>query len=143
MIFADAVATWSPGPLYMALQPYVITAFGIVFSALLTWLCAILQKRTGVIINQEARETIQAAALNAAGRVMAAQDDRFAGVKVPINSPLIADEIHILSTSAKSAIDQLGLTPDKVGQLIQGKIGQLQVQAQSVVTPVVIEPGLK
>lgn len=137
MIFADAIATWSPGPLYLAVQPYVLVAFGVVFSALFAWACALFQKHTGIVISENARNAIQTAASNAAGRIMASQDDKFATMKIDVTNPLIAQEIPVVTAAVKASVDQLGMTPERVGALIQGKVGQLQAQAQSVTAPTV------
>lgn len=125
-------ATWSPGPLYLALQPYVLTAFGIVFTALFGWACALFQKHTGIVVSENARQAVQTAAENAAGRIYAAGDAKVASIQIPVSSPLVQAEIPVVTAAVKSSVDQLGMTPERVGALIQGKIGLLQAQAQNV-----------
>jgi hypothetical protein len=140
MLFLDAAATWSAGDLYFALQPYILAAFGALMTAFLAWVSLLLKKWFGLTEDKATNDVIQQAALNAAGRILASQDDRFAAMKVSINSPLIAQEIPIVEAAIKATMDKAGVTPDKLAALIQAKIGQLQAQAQNVPPVVATEP---
>lgn len=134
-----ADTTWSPGSLYVSLEPYILSIFGAVFSILMTWALTIFQKRTGIAVSDSARADLQQSAMNAAGRIMASQEATFANIKLDVKSPLIAAELPKVQVSAQDAITRLGVTPDRVSALILGKVGQLQVSAQAT-APVVVVP---
>lgn len=142
-LFLDAatVVTAAPnttvtlGPVYAFLEPYILAAFGVIFSALLTWALAIFQARTGLAISSSARDAMNTAAMNAAGRILASQEATFAHATIDVHSPLIAAEIPKVEASMKDEIGHLGLTPDRIASLIQGKLGVLQAQAQSLPGP--------
>lgn len=131
--FADAApaTTIAILPWYQFAEPYILTVFGIVFSMLLTWALAQLQIRTGLHVSDQAKASVQQAAMNAAGRIVASQEGNVATLKIDLHSPLIAAEIPKLQASVGDAIAKLGMTPERVGDLIQGKLGQLQAQASS------------
>lgn len=139
MVLAASGTAWSPGWLYVQIQPFLLSAFGVIFSTLLGWLCLILQRKFNLSVSDSAKAELQQSAMNAAGRILASQDDNFAKMKIDVHSQVIADELPKVLTNAAGAIQTLGLTPDRVGALIQGKVGQLQAAAQStapVIAPV-------
>lgn len=140
---ATPAASWSPGPFYQALEPYLVSAAVAVFMGIFGWLAAIFQKHTGIQIVQKDRDAVQTAAMNAAGRVFQAGEGSIDKMTVAVTSPLIQAEIPIVTAAVKTSIDNLGMTPDRVGALITGKLGQLQAQAQSVTPPVVVVPEVK
>ncbi len=138
MLLLDAatVVTAAPnttvtlGPVYSFIEPYLLAAFGVVFSGLLGWALTIFQQRTGITIQADARAAINTAAMNAAGRIMASQDPNFANAKVDVKSPLIAEELPKVGAYVESQIKSLGYTPEHVADLITAKVGILQAQAQ-------------
>lgn len=123
-------------PIYQFAEPYILTAFGVVVSILLSWGLAQLQTRTGIKVTADARERIQTAATNAAGRILAAQEGNLAHVSFPAGSPVIAAQVPKIEAAAADAVKHLGMTPERIGDLIAGKIGQLQAAATVTTTAV-------
>ena len=140
---ADSTTTVQVLPFYTLAEPYILTVFGLVFSALLTWALSQLQTRTGLHVSDQAKASVQQAATNAAGRILASQEGNVATLKFDVHSPLIAAEIPKLQVSVGDEIKTLGMSPDRVGDLIAGKIGILQSQTSqtTVVAPVVVPPA--
>lgn len=137
MMIADAATVWSPGDLYVAIQPFVKEVLMVLVSAGLAWIGKLLNDHFGITVDENARKAIQDAAANAAGRIMASQDARFAAMQVDVKSDLIAAEIPLITAAVGDSMKKLGVTPDSVAALVAGKLGQLQAQAQSVQIPAV------
>lgn len=116
-------------PFYQFLEPYLVTAFGLLVSALLTWLVTQFQTRTGIHVSADARAAVQQAATNAAGRILASQEGSIANMSVDMHSPLVAAEVPLVTAAVGDAINHLGMTPDRVAALVAGKIGLLQAAA--------------
>jgi hypothetical protein len=133
--FADAASTISALPWYQVAEPYLLIAFGTLFSAFMGWGLTILQTHTNIKLSQAARDELQAAATNAAGRIIAAAEGPVANLKIDVGSAAIAAEVPKLAATASAALKTLGVTPASVGEnlsnLIAGKIGVLQASAIS------------
>lgn len=144
--FAHAAdeTTVSALPLYKILEPYVITFVGAATPVLMTWALVLTQSRLSFLkdvrLTEQAKASVQQAAENAAGRVLAKAEGPVATLKFDTHSPAIALEITKLQTSVGSAIDKLGMTPDRVADLVLGKVGVLQ--SQSVSPAVVVASNL-
>ena len=121
-------------PFYQYAEPYILTVFGIVFSALLTWGLTILQTHTGIRVSDNARIVVQQAAVNAAGRILAAQEGSVASMAIDVKSPLLAEQVPLVTAAVGGAIDHLGMTPDRVAALIAGKVGLVQASATPAVS---------
>lgn len=119
-------------PLYQAAEPYILALWVALLPVLVTWLAAQLQARTNIRISAAARDVVQQAALNAAGRVLAAQEGRIADLKFDVKHPAIAAEVPKLEASVGDAIAKLGMTPERVADLVQAKVGQLQAVSAAV-----------
>jgi hypothetical protein len=132
----QSAPTWSPGQVYVFVEPYILAAFGAIFSILLAWFAQLLKKRLDLDLSTQFQANLQTTALNAAGRIMASQEPAFANAKVDVHSPLIADELPRVMINAEDAITALGLTPDRVKALILAKIGILQTAANPSVAPI-------
>ena len=121
-------------PFYQIAEPYILTAFGLVFSALLTWAIGILQTHANIHVSDNARAVVQQAAVNAAGRILAAQEGSVATMAVDVRSPLVAEQVPLVTAAVGDAIDRLGMTPDRVAALIAGKVGLVQASAAPAVS---------
>ena len=123
-------------PLYQAAEPYILTAFGIVFSALLTWALAQFQTRTGIHVSKQAQDQFQQAAMNGAGRILAAQEGSIASLKVDVKSPLVAAEATKVAALIPETLKQIGVTPESAGDVlanaIAAKVGVLQSQSAAL-----------
>ena len=143
--FADAAPTTvSVLPFYQIAEPYILTAFGIVFSTLLGWGLTQLQTRTGLHVSKQAQDQFQQAAMNGAGRILAAQEGSIANIKIDVKSPLVAAEATKVAALIPDTLKQIGVTPEAASSVladaIAGKIGVLQSQSSpsTVIGPVVV-----
>ena len=137
----DASTSVNVLPFYQLAEPYILTAFGIIFSALMTWALAQFQTRTGIHVSDQAKAAVQTAATNAAGRILAAQEGNVANIKFDVHSPLIAAEVPKLIASVGPQINQLGMTPDRVRDLIQARLGLVQASATPAVSAAPTTPS--
>jgi hypothetical protein len=126
-------STWSPGQVYIFAEPYILAAFGAIFSILLAWFAQLLKRRLDIDFTTAMQTDLQQTALNAAGRIMARAEPSFASAQIDVHSPLIAEELPHVLVNAEDAVKALGITPDRVSALILAKVGQLQVAAQPAV----------
>lgn len=131
-----ADTTVSVLPWYQVAEPFVLTAFGVVFSALLGLGLSYLQKRTGIVVDQHWRDVIQQAAMNGAGRVLAHTEGNVSTMRFDVHNQLVKEQADAIIRKVPQALDKLGVTPEAVADLVVGKIGQLQAAAS--VSPVVV-----
>jgi hypothetical protein len=132
---ATTDSTVDAGETYKFVLPYLLLAFGTIWSAILTWMGTILHKRFGIQLQDSDRAALQTAAMNAAGRILHSLEGSAANVKIDVTSPAIAQEARRVAGSVGDEIKRLGYSPDRVSELIAGKIGQLQ--QGTAVTPTV------
>ncbi len=118
-------------PLVTALQPYLLAVVSALASALIGLVCAYVSKRLGIDVDQSNRDAIHAAAMTAAGGVLAKLNGDLATRKIDVGDPLVATGIAYVENQVPAALARFGLTPDAVEKIILGKIGQLQAQAFS------------
>ena len=117
-------------PWYQAVEPFILAIWGTVIApALVIWLATQFQARTNIRVSDQAKAAIQQAAVNAAGRILAGQEGNVAALKFDVHSPLIAAEVTKMQTSVGPSLDKLGVTPDRVADLVAAKIGILQSSA--------------
>ncbi len=124
----DASASVSAAPLVADLEPYVSAAVAAVVGGLIALALALLRKLTGIVIQQAFVEQIERAAATEAGKAVAAAADNLANTQINVGSKLVADAANRIMTSAtlKSAIDETGMTPDRLAAIVAGEIGKLQ-----------------
>lgn len=116
-------------PVYKLLEPYLVMIVGIVVTTALGWTGMLLKAKLGFDLNANMQKTIQDAAMNAAGSVIARMEGPLGNVKIDVRSPLVKDGVDLLVQKVPEAIAHFGLTPDELAKMIQGKIGILQASA--------------
>lgn len=138
VLAAAASATWSPGQVWIDVQPYLHELIRNLALGVLAIFAAYLRAHYKVTLSSTVETRIADAVANAAGRIMASQDATFASMKVPVGSKLIEDEIPLVL----QMLGKLAPSPAVIAALIQGEIGRLQAQASSVApTTVLVAPG--
>jgi predicted PurR-regulated permease PerM len=135
IVLAATDSTVDAGETYKFALPYILLAFGTIWSAILAWMGTVLHKRFGIQLQDSDRAALQTAAMNAAGRILHSLEGSAANVKIDVTSPAIAQEARRVAGSVGDEIKRLGYSPDRVSELIAGKIGQLQ--QGTAVTPTV------
>lgn len=116
-------------PLYKIVEPYLVMIVGIVVSAGVGWIGLLLKKRLGVDLDATMNRTIQEAAMNAAGSLVARMEGPIGNIRIDVRSQIVKDGVDLLYAKAPDAIAHFGLTAEELGKIIQGKIGVLQAGA--------------
>ena len=124
--FAADDTTVSVAPVYKLLEPYLVMVVGIVVTTALGWIGMLLRSKLGFDLDANMQKTLQDAAMNAAGSVIARMEGPLGNVAIDVHSPLVKQGVDLLLQKVPDAIAHFGLKPDELARIIQGKIGILQ-----------------
>lgn len=124
--FAGDDTTVAVAPAYKLLEPYLVMIVGIFVTTALGWIGMMLKSKLGFDLDANMQKTIQDAAMNAAGSVIARMEGPLGSVAIDVRSPLVKQGVDLLITKVPGAIAHFGLTPDDLARIIQGKFGILQ-----------------
>lgn len=117
------------GPLINALEPYIVSAIGALILALSAWAVALLKQKTGIAVSQANLALFQKAAATQAGVWIAQADGAAMSSSVNVGSPGIAAAANKVISRLPDEAAAIGVTPDKMADLIVGEIGKLQAVA--------------
>lgn len=115
---ARADALVAAGDIWAGLVPYLAAAIGALISAAVGWLVYLVNKKLGLSIDDSLRDSLQTAAANAAGLVLAGLGNRLSGMTLDVRSELVADAVNYVLKAAPDAVAHFGLTPEAVAQKI-------------------------
>ncbi len=115
---ARADALVAVGDIWAGLVPYIVAALGALISAAAGWLVYLVNRKLDLSIDDSLRDSLQTAAANAAGLVLAQLGNRFAGATLDVRSALVADAVNYVLKAAPDAVAHFGLTPEAVAQKI-------------------------
>lgn len=104
-------------------RPYIVEIVGIAIAAALGWIFELIRRRTGLDIEAKHREALQSALTNAAGLVIAKTGDALEGFKPSTGNVRMDEGIVYVLKSVPDAIAYFGLTPDKLRDLLEAKLG--------------------
>lgn len=118
----------SAKPLVDLLQPYLLAMLNIVGMVVIGWAARLAEKYTGIRVTAEMREQLDRGLMNAAGAAYAKFSGPIANATIDVRHPLVATAYNHLigGNAAKEAIDRLGVSPDRLKELLVSKIGILQ-----------------
>jgi hypothetical protein len=119
-------------PLIDGLMPFIISALGAGIAGLGYMINAQLKRRGDAEISAANIDRIRKAAESMAGVWFAKQAPGVANLSVDVKSAGIASMANYVATSLKEEADSVGLTPDRVANMIVGEIGKLQAAASAV-----------
>lgn len=122
-------------PVYKILEPYLVMVVGIIVTTALGWIGMIIKSRFGIELDVSMNAKIQAAAMNAAGAVIAKAEGPIGNLSIDVHNKMVKDGVELLASKVPDAIAHFGLSPEKLAVLIQGKIGILQVTAPAAPQP--------
>jgi len=120
---ADALVV--VGDIWTGLVPYVVAVIGALISAAVGWLVYLVNKKLGLSIDDSLRDSLQTAAANAAGLVLAGLGSRLSGMTLDVRSALVADAVNYVLKAAPDAVAHFGLTPEAVAQKILALLPQV------------------
>lgn len=115
---ARADALVAAGDIWAGLVPYLAAAIGSLISAAVGWLVYLVNMKLGLSIDDSLRDSLQTAAANAAGLVLAGLGNRLSGMTLDVRSELVADAVNYVLKAAPDAVAHFGLTPEAVAQKI-------------------------
>lgn len=128
-------------PLWTTFQPILETVVGtVVTPAILGWVAVQFQRWTGHEIEKKHMETLDTALKTGLGQVLAKVNA--ANMTVDVKNAAVVSAVEWASRSAPDALAYFGLDDpakrEKLGELAEGKLGQLLAQVgQQAVTPVI------
>ena len=131
--FAADDTSVAVAPVYKLREPYLVMIVGIVVTTALGWIGVLLKSKLGFDLDANMQRTIQDAAMNAAGSVIARMEGQLGNVAIDVRSPLVKQGVDLLIAKVPDAIAHFGLTPDELAKIVQGKIGILQASSTAPV----------
>ena len=131
--FAADDTSVAVAPVYKLLEPYLVMIVGIVVTTAPGWIGVLLKSKLGFDLDANMQKTIQDAAMNAAGSVIARMEGQLGNVAIDVRSPLVKQGVDLLIAKVPDAIAHFGLTPDELAKIVQGKIGILQASSTAPV----------
>jgi hypothetical protein len=108
------------------LSPWVealMSALLVLVTAIIGWIAAAIQRRTGIEIEAKHREALQTALTNAAGLVLNKVKSSLSDVTIDVRHPAIKDAILYINGAVPDAIKNFGLSPDDLAEKLLAKIG--------------------
>ena len=100
-------------------------------TALIAWAAAAFQRWTGVRIDQAHREALHGAAMTGVNMALSKLGVAASGLAIDVKSAVIAQAIAWMEKSVPGALAHFRMTPDKLADLVESKIGLLAVAGQS------------
>lgn len=116
-------------PVYKLLEPYLLMLFSVLVSGLLGWVAIVIKSKFGLDIDAHMRETIQTAATNAAGALVAKMEGPLGNVSIDVRSKLVKDGVDMVIAKVPDAINHFKLSPEDLAAIIQAKLGIMQSTA--------------
>ena len=108
-------------------RPYLVELVGLMIVGIVGWLARAVKAKLGIDIEARHREALQAALTNAAGLVINRAGGAASALKLPIQSPAIAEGLTYVIKNAPDALAYFGITPDgaaaALAEKLEAKIG--------------------
>jgi len=104
-------------------------------TAIAGWAASLLQKRTGIYIEQKHMETLQSALTNAAGKLLTSGAGKLGQYSVDVKSPGLAAAIMYVNASAADAVKHFGINDRTIADMIINKLGVITAPSVNT-TPV-------
>ena len=116
-------------PIVEALAPYVIPVVVTLVGAAVSWAAQAAKKYAHVSIDAQLVDNIREAAKTEAGAILAKDARNLQGVSFHMDHPAILEAADNVAEVAAKEISALGMTPDRVNQIVLGEVGKLQAVA--------------
>lgn len=127
LVFATAPALASTvidgGSIFGVWRPYIVEIVGILIAGMVGWIVNLLRIRFGLEIEARHREALQTALTNAAGLVIGKGENLAGKLQIDVKSEAIAEAVSYVLKGAPDALAYFGVTPDRVRQMIEAKVG--------------------
>lgn len=120
VVVADLVAPW---------LEMLVGAVSILVTAILGWIAARIQAKTGIDIEARHREALQTAITNAAGLAINRLHGKLQDVTFDVRHPAIKQAVDYIGSAAPDAVRNFGLTPEQLAEKVVAKLGLAQAPA--------------
>lgn len=115
-------ATMNFGGLWDSLAPLVSAAAEGAVVAIIGWIGLRVRVWTGLAIEARHREALHSAAVTGVDLALSRIGDRVDRIDVDLRSAVLADAAAWVARSVPDALAHLGVTPDKVRDLVESKL---------------------
>lgn len=130
----------SGGPLFQIIEPYLVSGLGAAITALIAWAAALVQKWMGLKIDQAHRDALHSAAMTGVNMALSRLGTTANSLTIDTKSAVIAQAIAWIEKSVPGAMAHFKLTPDKLGAIVEAKIGALVAATPTPAVPLVFGP---
>jgi hypothetical protein len=120
---ALAASVIDGGSIFGVWRPYIVEIVGILIAGMVGWIVNLLRIRFGLEIEARHREALQTALTNAAGLVIGKGENLAGKLQVTVRNDAIAEAVSYVLKGAPDALAYFGLTPDRVRQMVEAKVG--------------------
>lgn len=120
---ALAASVIDGGSIFGAWRPYIVEIVGIVIAGLVGWIVKLIRDKLNIDIEARHREALQTALTNAAGLVIGKGEHLAGRLKVDVKNDAVAEAVSYVLKGAPDALAYFGVTPDRVRQMIEAKVG--------------------
>lgn len=117
--------TVSAGPLFQIVEPYLVSGLGALITALIAWAASALQRWTCVKIDEAHREALHSAAMTGVNMALARLGATADSLTIDTRSAVIAQAVAWMEKSVPDALVHFGMTPGRLADLVESKIGLL------------------
>lgn len=109
--------------IFGAWRPYIVEIVGILVAAVVGWIVKLIRDKIGLDIEARHREALQTALNNAAGLIIGKGENLAGKLKITVQNDAIAEAVSYVLKGAPDALAYFGVTPDRVRQMIEAKVG--------------------
>jgi hypothetical protein len=113
----------SAGPLFQLVEPYLMSGLGALVTALIAWVAAAIQKWMGIKIDQAHREALHSAAMTGVNMALSRLGVVADGLTIDTRSAIVAQSIAWMEKSVPGALAHFKMTPDRLADFVESKIG--------------------
>lgn len=114
VIVGDLIAPW--------LQ-MLMGGLAVLITAIVGWLAARIEAKTGIEIEARHREAFQTALTNSAGLVLNNIAGRVKDVSFDTKNPYVREAVEYVLRSVPDAVEKFGVTPEQIATKIVAKLG--------------------
>ncbi|EUB97321.1 hypothetical protein PMI07_000897 [Rhizobium sp. CF080] len=119
---AASNTTVSGGSIFAVVAPYILELASVLVAAIVAWLSAKVKTLIGIQIEAKHREALQSALQNGINLGMSKAGGWISAKDYDLKNKALAEGVNYVLASVPDAIKFFGLTPEKLGKLIEAKL---------------------
>jgi hypothetical protein len=113
-------------------EPIVLSIVGVIVTAIIAWVSAIIKRYTGIDIEAKYGKRIHDAVMTGVSAGLTKAGIAAADFKIDVHYQIVADAVNWTKRTVPDALDHFGMTAEEIQKLALSKVGLL---AESGVTP--------